>query len=430
MIEINGKIYRNIQEQVEKNKEDIEELQESLPDLSDYYTKTQANNKFVSKSNLTDYSINHIIAGNSEIDNDTVDLRAVYSQDVKSEVSLDPNSIIIRTMSGTDVSTLGISATEVDLTTSMLKYNGNEVATKNDIPEGAPVVIITGNSSTGTFTQDEYDLLFNSNVSFIKFNTTMYYRDWSASTTPSIEFKTIPYVSTTVPNYRLEQKHITVNPDRTWTHSTIRKNYASENIGIINMGANTDTEGTFTSTQLSYLTENTVSLIIKNNLYYYRAGSSYNLYLYRSLPEIAYNADGTTTQTYKLLSVNTTSGEWWNYTRSFTAELTMQEFAVYFEFQKSGTGAGYYSVYFNLKAKRNKYSSSNLSFSQLRDLIIANGNHVECTCQSQASLNMNMISTSENAGDPTILVDSKSADFFEFYSFNDLTNYSITELTY
>lgn len=34
MIEINGKVYRNIQEQVEKNKEDIKELQEH----SDLYT--------------------------------------------------------------------------------------------------------------------------------------------------------------------------------------------------------------------------------------------------------------------------------------------------------------------------------------------------------------------------------------------------------
>ena len=38
-------------------------------------------------------------------------------------------------MSGTDVSTIGVSATEIDLTTSMLKYNAHEIATKNDIPD-------------------------------------------------------------------------------------------------------------------------------------------------------------------------------------------------------------------------------------------------------------------------------------------------------
>lgn len=114
-------------------KEESDALYQTQEGMSDYFTKTQSNDKFLEKAALTDYSIDHIIAGNSEIDNDAVDLRAVYSQDVKSEVSLDPNSIIIRTMSGTDVSTFGISATEIDLTTSMLKYNNNEVATKTDL---------------------------------------------------------------------------------------------------------------------------------------------------------------------------------------------------------------------------------------------------------------------------------------------------------
>ena len=99
-------------------------------------TKANATNRFVSKANLTDYSISEIIVGNSQIDVDNVDLKAVYSQDVKSEISSDPTSTIIRTMSGTDVSTIGISATEIDLTTSMLKYNSNEVATKNELFSG------------------------------------------------------------------------------------------------------------------------------------------------------------------------------------------------------------------------------------------------------------------------------------------------------
>ena len=112
--------------------------------MSDYFTKSQSNDKFLEKAALTDYSIDHIIAGNSEIDNDTVDLRAVYSQDVKSEVSLDPNSIIIRTMSGTDVSTFGISATEIDITTPMLKYGTSEVATKTDVNAKQDTLISSG----------------------------------------------------------------------------------------------------------------------------------------------------------------------------------------------------------------------------------------------------------------------------------------------
>lgn len=151
MIEINGKQYRNIQEQVKKNMEDIKELQESggtsytagdgiditegVISIDDTVeTKANATSRFVSKANLTDYSINEIIVANSNVDSDNVDLRAVYSQDVKSEVSLDPTSTIIRTMSGTDISTIGMSATEIDITTGMLKYGTNEVATKNEIP--------------------------------------------------------------------------------------------------------------------------------------------------------------------------------------------------------------------------------------------------------------------------------------------------------
>ena len=98
-------------------------------------TKANATNRFVSKANLTDYSINQIIVGNSDIDNDNVDLRAVYSQDVKSEISLDPTSTIIRTMSGTDTSTIGISSTEIDVTTPLFKYGTSEVATHSYVED-------------------------------------------------------------------------------------------------------------------------------------------------------------------------------------------------------------------------------------------------------------------------------------------------------
>lgn len=153
-IEIDGKVYRNLQEQVAKNMEDIEELKEHgtgqtytagdginiseenvISIDSTVETKANATSRFVSKTNLTDFSINDIIVADSEIQSGAVDLRAVSSQEVKSEVSLDPTSTIIRTMSGTDTSTIGISGTEIDVTTSMFKYNSNEVATKDDILE-------------------------------------------------------------------------------------------------------------------------------------------------------------------------------------------------------------------------------------------------------------------------------------------------------
>ena len=85
MIEINGKVYRNLQEQVEKNKDDIAEIKEHGTgesysagtgiNISDenvisidntVETKANATSRFVSKDNLTDYSINQIIVGNSD----------------------------------------------------------------------------------------------------------------------------------------------------------------------------------------------------------------------------------------------------------------------------------------------------------------------------------------------------------------------------
>ena len=72
MIVINGKEYRNIQEQVQKNMEDIEELQEQVDDgyytkeesdakfqtkadMSDYYDKTESNTKFQTKADMSNY---------------------------------------------------------------------------------------------------------------------------------------------------------------------------------------------------------------------------------------------------------------------------------------------------------------------------------------------------------------------------------------
>lgn len=47
MVEINGKVYRNLQEQVEKNKEDIEELQQGI--VVDAYTKAESDARFQGK---------------------------------------------------------------------------------------------------------------------------------------------------------------------------------------------------------------------------------------------------------------------------------------------------------------------------------------------------------------------------------------------
>lgn len=46
MIEINGKEYRNIQEQVEKNKEDIEDLRTRIPYEDQFYTREQTDARY------------------------------------------------------------------------------------------------------------------------------------------------------------------------------------------------------------------------------------------------------------------------------------------------------------------------------------------------------------------------------------------------
>lgn len=62
MIEINGKVYRNLQEQVKKNQEDIAVLQQEHPVPEDvyskeesdarYYTKTQSDNTFTTRAQV------------------------------------------------------------------------------------------------------------------------------------------------------------------------------------------------------------------------------------------------------------------------------------------------------------------------------------------------------------------------------------------
>ena len=216
MIQINGKTYRNLQEQVAKNTDDIEDLLKSVEDIADstysksaidnkdaavlteakaytysktqidnkdadtltvalgaaktytdtqisalsntYYNKTQSDNKYVSKTNLTDDSILEAHIGNSVIDADNVDLMAVTSQDVYGRVSVEPTSTIIKNSNGTDVSQIGMSATEIDVTTAMFKYGTSEVATKADLPDAVSGTNDGTNWTSLTIGSDTYDL--------------------------------------------------------------------------------------------------------------------------------------------------------------------------------------------------------------------------------------------------------------------------------
>lgn len=117
----------------------------------DAYTKAQSDAKFLAKANLTDYSINDIIVADSEIQSGEVELRAVSAQDVKSEISLDPTSAIIKTTSGTNNSTIGVSGTEIDISTGTLKYNGKEVVKVGSSPTFENVSISNDSYSSNNF---------------------------------------------------------------------------------------------------------------------------------------------------------------------------------------------------------------------------------------------------------------------------------------
>ena len=147
MIEINGKEYRNIQVQVEKNKEDIEVLQEHVPYEPVFYTKEQTNTKFVSKDNLTDFSINDIIVADSQIQEGWVDLRAVLDENTKSKISMDPVSAVITVTSGEDYAQLEISDTDISLTGNV---SVNAVPLKPQTYEYS-LTFFTGTAGTGPF---------------------------------------------------------------------------------------------------------------------------------------------------------------------------------------------------------------------------------------------------------------------------------------
>lgn len=149
MIEINGKQYRNLQEQVQKNMDDIEVLKEHVPYEPVFYNKDQTDAKFVSKDNLTDSSIDDVIVADSEIKSGSVELKAVSSEDedVNSSISMDSTSAVITVNSGEDYAQVEISDTDINLTGSV-KVNG--VLLKPETYEYS-LTFFTGTAGTGPF---------------------------------------------------------------------------------------------------------------------------------------------------------------------------------------------------------------------------------------------------------------------------------------
>ena len=134
MIEINGKKYRNIQEQVKENMDDIAEIKAAMPYPSnEYYTKTESDTRYPTRNGDNEFrGVNQFVEtyiGKSHVDDDDVNLRAqVTGSEDYSRVSVEPNSIIIESVNeDEDEAVIGISATEINLSAARVRVNGNIV---------------------------------------------------------------------------------------------------------------------------------------------------------------------------------------------------------------------------------------------------------------------------------------------------------------
>ena len=100
MLKIGKKIYRNLQEQVQKNMEDIDEIKKAMPYPSnEYYTKEEADNKFAAKKDLYLHSIyiNAKLYDSGVIsDNFIVGLRVYYFNNSSDELTADDLSDMLK----------------------------------------------------------------------------------------------------------------------------------------------------------------------------------------------------------------------------------------------------------------------------------------------------------------------------------------------
>ncbi len=108
---------------------------------------------------------------------------------------------------------------------------------------------------------------------------------------------------------------------------------------------------------------------------------------------------------------------------------SIYEYLVSIGFIETGTGAGNYRVSFNLKSSNN-YNPANITFTQLRNMIIANGNNVACRYTGRGTAHPQYVTTSTNAGDDTILVQYTDSNYFEFVGYAELENIEIKKLNY
>ncbi len=145
MIIVGDKVYRNIQEQVEKNKEDIEDLQQGI--VADCYTKEEADAKFETKEEASE----------------ALDLKADKSTTyTKEEVNtLKQDTLVSGTNIKTinDISLLGNGNIEIPSGYHLYQLEVNFI--KNDILyKGLFLFASTTDITNGTYTSSQlYDIL-------------------------------------------------------------------------------------------------------------------------------------------------------------------------------------------------------------------------------------------------------------------------------
>ncbi len=467
MIEINGKIYRNIQEQVEKNKDDIEDLNTNKADRSTTYTKQEVDAIADSKVSKEDFGYIYLDAASGTLTDEqfaeclkeycVIDYQTnenVISRYYKLSQSdypiISSGTISFNrcwfgsTESRTDgqgrayrrvqqfVISVNRYTKEYHVSTEGLYdiYNKSNIDTllTGKIDKSLIGFVDIGIGNSGTLTDAEY-LEIQKPIVIINAGNgpVSLYRDNRNPNNNSYIFWDIPRISgdgAMNPMYH-QQIMLTVNSDKTWVVTTDNK--LIQPLYTLTLPDNTYS-GTLTST--AYINNDRPSIIVKDGNTYYKVSRDATNIVYRTMPSMSF-VSGNYYYAQRQITVVISTRAWSdsavnNYIPVINP---VYKYAVYLQFEKTGTGAGTYSVYFTVESTTN-YGSA-MTFSQLRDVIHSNGDRVMCTYQfsGAGALDFNLVMQSENAGDPTILIDdARVQSYYEFYSFNDLIDYSITPL--
>ena len=131
-ITINGKTYRNLQEQVKKNQEDIEEIQERFED--GIYTKEEADAKFQTQSGMSSYVTNR----DFELTLDALATGIDQALDAKQDTLVSGTNI--KTINGNSILGSGniviseessTAGTGIDITNNVISVDTDVVVTKD-----------------------------------------------------------------------------------------------------------------------------------------------------------------------------------------------------------------------------------------------------------------------------------------------------------